>query len=29
MDNIYTDVVSSLERPELGQDHEGSLHHPD
>ena len=29
MDNIYTDVVSSLERPDLGQDHEGSLHPPD
>ena len=29
MDNIYDDVVSSLERPDLGQDHEGSLHEPD
>ena len=29
MDNIYDDVVSSLERPDLGQDHEGSLHQPD
>ena len=29
MDNIYDDVVSRLERPDLGQDHEGSLHEPD
>jgi len=29
IDNIYDDVVSRLERPDLGQDHEGSLHEPD
>ena len=28
MDNIYDDVVSHLEGPDLGQDHEGSLHEP-
>ena len=28
MDNIYDDVVTILEGPDLGQDHEGSLQQP-